>query len=270
MDQKFLDGKGCLITGGASGFGRAVAQSFAELGADLVLVDINGELLEETSHNIEKKTGRKVIPIVCDVSDSKQVKKMSEQTFIELDNVYILFNNAGTAASFGTSILKIGEKAWDATMDVNLKGQWLIDKIICRKMNRQKFEPLRGKVIHTTSVAGLVVDPIIPVYSISKMGIIALTQLIAKELAPFITSNAIAPGFHVTGIYANSEDTMLQTMKDGNVKTPLNRIGTIQDVVNLMIFLASPSSNFITGHVFPIDGGIAEVGVPPNTLKSEL
>ncbi|MBY8985762.1 MAG: SDR family oxidoreductase [Candidatus Lokiarchaeota archaeon] len=268
MDGKFLEGKGVLITGGASGFGRGVAHAFADNGADLVLVDINEESLYETSKKIELETRQKVIPIVCDVSDSKQVKKMTEQAFSELDNVYVLFNNAGTAPSYGVEILKLGEKAWDTTMNINLKGQWLVDKLVCRRMNRQEFSPIRGKVIHTTSIAGMVVDPTIPVYSISKVGIIALTQLLAKTLAPTITSNAIAPGFHVTGIYRNNEGIMVQTMKDGNVKTPLNRIGTIQDVIDLMMFLASPRSDFITGHVFPIDGGIVEVGVPPNTLKS--
>lgn len=268
--ERFLEGKGCLITGGASGFGRAVAHAFAERGAKLVLIDINEELLYETCKNIENKTNQSIIPIVCDVSDAKQVKQMTEQTFTELDNVYILFNNAGTGTSYGVDILKIGEKAWDLTMNINLKGQWLVDKFICRKMNRQKFEPLKGKVIHTTSIAGKVVDPLLPVYSLSKIGVIGLTQLLAKSLAPYITSNAIAPGYHVTGVYGNREDIMIQTMKDGNVKTPLNRIGTIQDVVDLMIFLASPRSNFITGHVFPIDGGIAEVGVAPNTLKSDI
>ena len=94
MNEKFLDGKGVLITGGASGFGRGVAYEFAKLGADIVLVDINEELLEETSKKIGLKTKQRVIPIVCDVSDSKQVKSMTEQTFSELDNVYLLFNNA--------------------------------------------------------------------------------------------------------------------------------------------------------------------------------
>ena len=270
MIDKFLEGKNALITGGASGFGRGVAYAFSDLGAELVLIDINEELLYETSKNIEKEANKKVIPIVCDVSDARQVKQMTEQAFTELDNIYILFNNAGTGTSYGVDILKVGEKAWDLTMNTNLKGQWLIDKFICRKMNRQKFEPLRGKVIHTTSIAGSVVDPLLPVYSLSKIGVIGLTQLVAKSLAPYITSNAIAPGFHATGVYGNSEEIMIQTMKDGNVKTPLNRTGTIEDVVNLMIFLASPSSDFITGHVFPIDGGIAEVGVAPNTLKSDI
>jgi 3-oxoacyl-[acyl-carrier protein] reductase len=267
MKKNFLEGKGVLITGGASGFGRGVAIKFAKRGADLVLVDINEELLEETSKRIEQETNQKVIPIICDVSDSKQVKTMTEQAFNELDNVYVLFNNAGTASQAGSNIMKISEKAWDININVNLKGQWLIDKTVGRKMNRQKFEPLKGKIIHTSSIAGMVVDDTLSAYSISKAGIIALTQLIAKSLAPYITSNAIAPGYHVTGIYANNEDTVLQSMKMSDVKTPLNRVGTVKDVVNLMMFLASPKSDFITGHIFPIDGGIAEVGVPAHPFR---
>jgi NAD(P)-dependent dehydrogenase (short-subunit alcohol dehydrogenase family) len=270
MIEKFLEGKGALITGGASGFGKGVASAFAERGADLVLVDINEELLMETSKKITQETGQKVIPIICDVSDSKQVKEMADRAFAELDNVYILFNNAGTASVYGMDIIKLPEKDWDYAMNINLKGQWLVDKFVCKKMRRQKLEPLRGKVIHTTSLAAIVVDEQSPVYSISKVGIIALTQILARTLAPHITSNAIAPGFHVTGIYGNREDIMVQVMKIGNVKTPLNRLGTVEDVINLMIFLASSGSDFITGHVFPIDGGIAEVGVPPYTLKSDI
>jgi 3-oxoacyl-[acyl-carrier protein] reductase len=268
MKKNFLDGKGVLITGGASGFGRGVANKFAKRGADLVLVDINEELLEETGKKIEQETKQKVIPIVCDVSDSKQVKTMTEQAFNELNNIYVLFNNAGGASQAGSNIMKISERAWDLNMNINLKGQWLVDKAVCRKMNRQKMGPLRGKVIHTTSLAGMVVDDTLSAYSISKVGIIALTQLLAKTLAPYITSNAIAPGYHITGMYANSEDTVLQSMKMSDVKTPLNRIGTVKDVVNLMMFLASPKSDFITGHVFPIDGGIAEVGVPAHPFRN--
>ncbi len=267
MVNKFLEGKGALITGGASGFGKATAFIFAENGADLILVDRNEELLEEASKQVEKKYTNKVIPIICDVSDSKCVKKMTDQAFNELDNIYVLFNNAGLATTYGVDIISVGEKAWDTTMNINLKGQWLVDKFVSRKMNRQKFEPLRGKIIHNASHYGIVLSPFVPLYSISKAGVIALNKLIAKTLAPHITSNVLAPGFHVTGIYGNREDIMLQVMKDGDVKTPLNRIGTIEDVVNLVLFLASEKSNFITGHCFTVDGGITEAGVPSHRLE---
>ncbi len=270
MVEKFLEGRGALITGGASGFGRGVAYAFAERGADLVLVDINEGLLEETCKKIEQKTKQKVVPIVCDVSKSDQVDSMAKQAFQELENIYVLFNNAGLGTSFGRNILRIKEDDWDKTMNVNLKGQWLVARALCRKMKSQKLEPLAGKVICTASIAGVDVDPFIPAYSITKVGIIGLMQLLAKSLAPKVTANAISPGYHPTGVYLDSVDDMIITMKHGNVKTPLNRVGTVEDVVNLVLFLASPSSNFITGHNFVVDGGIAEVGVPPFLTKDNI
>jgi NAD(P)-dependent dehydrogenase (short-subunit alcohol dehydrogenase family) len=268
MVEKFLEGKGALITGGASGFGKGVALALAERGADLVLVDINEELLEETSKLVEQKTGKKAVPIICDVSKSDQVQEMAKDAFKELENIYVLFNNAGIATHFGINIIRRKEEHYDKIMDVNLKGQWLVSKALCRKMKTQKFDPLAGKIIHTASIAGIVVDTAIPVYSISKVGIIALMQLLAKALAPKITVNSISPGMHLTPMYIN-EQILRAHIDDGNVKTPLNRYGTVEDVVNLVVFLASPASNFITGHNFPIDGGIAEVGAPPNYMKTE-
>ncbi|MFX0156166.1 MAG: SDR family NAD(P)-dependent oxidoreductase [Candidatus Hodarchaeota archaeon] len=270
MVDRFLEGKGALITGGASGFGRGVALEYAKKGADLVLIDINEELLEETSKKIEVETKQKVVPIVCDVSQANQVKKMTKQAFDNLDNIYVLFNNAGICPGYGKNILSVGEKTWNETIDVNLKGQWLVSKFICRNMRRQSFEPLAGKVIHTSSDFGMAVETTVPVYSISKAAVIALMQVFAKELAPKIAVNSISPGYHVTRFYGNSEKVMVDTMKIGNVKTPLNRVGTVKDIVDVAIFLASPKSNFITGHNFVVDGGIADVGVPANYLKTDI
>jgi NAD(P)-dependent dehydrogenase (short-subunit alcohol dehydrogenase family) len=268
--KKFLEGKGALITGGASGFGRGVAYAFAEKGANLVLVDINEALLEETAKLVSQKTGQKVIPIVCDVSNSDQVDAMAKQAFEELENVYVLFNNAGTGYPYGLDLLRTKEKDWDRILNINLKGEWLVSKFVSKRMKKQTFEPLKGKIIHTASLAGIKVDNKTPVYSISKVGIIAMVQMLAQSLAPKITVNAISPGYHVTGIYDNREDAMKVIMDDGHVKTPLNRLGTIEDVVNVLLFLASSLSNFITGHNFPVDGGIGEVGVPPYYIKSDI
>lgn len=268
-EDRFLEGRGVLITGGASGFGKGVAKAYAELGADLALVDINQELLNETSDELKKKFSSKIIPIKCDVSESEQVQVMAKQIFKELDNIFILFNNAGIGNIYGPDLLRIKEDIFDSILNTNLRGQWLVAKYICRKMKRQKFEPLAGKVICTASAAGMVMNPKLCAYSISKAGVLATMQLLAKSLAPRITVNAISPGYHVTGIYKTYE-AMKATMDDGNVETPLNRVGTIDDVVKVMIFLASEKSNFITGHNFPIDGGIAEVGVPAHYLNSDI
>ncbi len=270
MVEKFLEGKGALITGAASGFGRGIAIEYAKRGAILCLVDINEQMLEETSKKIEKEYKQKVIPIVCDVSKSDQVQAMVKQAFGELENVYVLNNNAGVGDIYGPDLLRIKEDIFDRILNVNLKGQWLVAKFVCKKMRQQKIEPLSGKVIHTASIAGIVVDEKISAYSISKVGVIAMMQMLARSLAPKITVNAISPGYHVTGAYNNSEDAMRMTMDDGHVKTPLNRMGTIEDVVNVSLFLASPASNFITGHNLPCDGGIAEVGVPAWYLKSDV
>ena len=270
MVEKILEGKGALITGGASGFGRGVAYAFAERGADLVLVDINEDLLEETSKKIREKTKRKVVPIVCDVSKSDQVEAMAKQAFQELDNVFVLFNNAGVGYPYGADLFRTKEKDWDRILNINLKGQWLVSKFVSKRMKKQTFEPLAGKIIHTASIAGMKVDNKTPVYTISKVGIIAMVQMLAQSLAPKITVNSISPGYHITGIYDNREDAVKMIMDDGHVKTPLNRLGTVEDVVNVLLFLASNLSDFITGHNFPIDGGITEVGVPAYYFKSDI
>ncbi|MFW9970174.1 MAG: SDR family NAD(P)-dependent oxidoreductase [Candidatus Odinarchaeota archaeon] len=269
MVDKFLEGKVALITGGASGFGRGFAFAYAQRGADLILVDINEELLGETSKKVEKETGQSVIPIVCDVSKSDQVQNMAKQAFKEFNNIYILNNNAGGGFGF-FDILRVKEDIFDKTIALNLKGQFLVAKEICRRMKKQNFEPLAGKVIHTASIAGVRVDGGTPIYSISKAGIIAMMQLLAQSLAPKITVNAISPGYHLTGAYRNNLDAMKMTMDEGHVKTPLNRYGRVEDVVNVAVFLASPASNFITGHNFIVDGGIAEIGVPAYYFKSEV
>ncbi len=259
MVEKFLEGKGALITGGASGFGRGAGYAFAERGADVVLVDINEELLFETSEKIKQKTGQKVIPIVCDISKSDQVEAMAKQAYKELDNVYVLFNNAGMGIAYGKNICRIREDQWDRIMEVNLKGQWLVAKSLWRKMKAQKFEPLSGKMICNASVAGLLLPPELPAYSITKIGVIALAKLLAKTLAPQITVNAVLPGFHVTGIYMNSEEAVQAVLDDQNIKIHLGRIGTADDVVDLVVYLASPASNYITGQCIPVGGGVCIV-----------
>ncbi|TFG15888.1 MAG: SDR family oxidoreductase [Promethearchaeota archaeon] len=259
MIEKFLEGKGALITGGASGFGRGAAYAFAERGADVVIIDINEELLEETAKKVADKTGKKVIPIVCDVAKSDQVEAMAKQAFRELDNIYILFNNAGIGIAYGKNICRVREEQWDKIMSVNLKGQWLVAKSLWRKMKAQKFddEMLSGRIICNASLAGIKLNPKLPTYSITKVGVIALAKLLAKTLAPYITVNSIAPGFHVTGIYLNKVEVVETILREEGIQIPLNRIGTVEDIVDLVVFLASPASTYITGQCIPVGGGLA-------------
>ena len=120
---------------------------------------------------------------------------MGKQAFNELDNIYIFFNNAGIGLIYGKSLLRIPDDIWDKEININLKGQWLVTKSLWRKMNSQKFEPLADKMINTSSIAGMVPDTSLPIYSIAKAGIIAMVQILAKTLAPKITVNSISPDF---------------------------------------------------------------------------
>lgn len=260
MSEKFLEGKGAVISGAASGFGRADAIRFAELGANLVLTDVNEEGLEETA-KLAKDKGANVLTVKADVSDFEQLKKLAKDAYATFDNIYVLVNNAGIGLDFKT-ILFVSEEIWDKTFNINLKGQWLMMKAFHRKMKAQKLEPLSGKIINMASIAGIKVDPYIPIYSLSKLGVIGLTELLAAQLAPKITVNCVSPGYHVTGIYANDKKTMVGTMEAGGVKTLLNRIGTVDDVVKIIEFLASPASDFITRQNVVVDGGIVSGGVP--------
>lgn len=257
MEGKFLEGKGAVITGGASGFGRGAAYTLTEKGADVVLVDINEELLEETAKKVKQTTNKKVIPIVCDVAMSDQVKAMAKQAFEELDNVYILFNNAGMADYSLRDITRVKEADWDRVLNVNLKGMWLVANSLIKKMRKQQFKPLAGKIICTSSQGSKMLSPILPTYCISKVGVNAMAKLFAKALAPKITVNTILPGVHTTGIYLNSEDLIKTMLKAGNTRIPLGRIGTVEDVTNVLMFLASPASNYITGQEFLVTGGLA-------------
>ena len=182
----------------------------------------------------------------------------------------MLFNNAGISLGYRKDFLKVDEELYDLMMNVNLKGQWLVAKEVCRRMRKQKFEPFAGKVVLTSSMFGLFPNEKTFVYSLTKAGAIAMTKMLAKTLAPRITVNSISPGYHLTGIYHDSMDTLMSVHDDGNAKTPLNRIGDVEDIVKVILFIASDASNFITGHNFIVDGGITEVGVHANSLKVDL
>ncbi|MFX1566916.1 MAG: SDR family NAD(P)-dependent oxidoreductase [Promethearchaeota archaeon] len=270
MIEKFLEGKGVLITGGATGFGKGVAFEYAKRGADLVLVDIKEEQLEDTAKELRTRYKQKIIPIICDVSKSDQVQEMVKQTLEELDNVYILFNNAGISPHYSLNVFRTNEDEYDLIMNTNLKGQWLVARVLAKKMSRQKFSPLAGKIICNASIAGVKPNSALPIYSISKSGVISLMKILAHDLAPKVTVNSISPGYHVTPIYNSDPDLIKQMLREGYVKTPLNRLGTVEDVVNLMLFLASPESDFITGHNFMIDGGLGDAGITATFLKSEI
>lgn len=259
-EDMYLKDKVALVTGaGSGGFGRKMAKAFASKGADLVLNDIDGEGLKKSKEIIQDKYNVEIKTINADISDSSQMEEMVDEVFETFDNVYILVNNAGISGNLKNS-LKTKEKTFDQVMSVNVKGAWNITKAFYRNMKRQKqFSPVRGKIINIASCAGTQngINPFIGVYSASKAALIAFTKLWALELGPSdITVNAISPGVFLTPIYNNDPKLIRQFLDSRGVKLPIDRIGKPEEVADVALFLASPSSNYITGQNIVLDGGM--------------
>ena len=257
MIEKFLEGKVALVTGAGSGFGREMAITFAKKGADLVLNDIHLESIKETRDIILNSYEVEIMLAEADISDEEQVSIMSKNVFEKFDNVFLLVNNAGIRG--GSSSLKTKMKDYDMVMNVNVKGAWNVTKAFYKKMKRQKFSPLAGKIINITSCAGTEcgLNPFIGMYSVSKAALIAFTKLWALELGPVnISVNAICPGIFVTPIYNNDPKFIREWIKLRNLKIPIDQIGEAKQVADVALFLASPASDYITGQNIIIDGGM--------------
>jgi len=257
MNEKFLEGKVALITGAGSGFGREMAVSFASKGANLVLNDVNLDGIIETREMVLKSYNVDVLLAEADISDEEEVDNMRKDVFQKFDNLFLLVNNAGIRG--GSSSLKTKTKDYIRVMDVNVKGAWNVTKAFYRKMIKQKFKPVTGKIINITSCAGTEcgLNPFIGMYSVSKAALIAFTKLWALELGPAnITVNAICPGIFLTPIYNNDPGFIREWIKLRNIKLPIDKIGETSQVADVALFLASPASDYITGQNIILDGGM--------------
>jgi len=257
MSKKFLKGKVALITGAGSGFGREMAVAFASQGASLVLNDINLDGINETRDIVLNSYNVDILLAEADISNEEQVDRMRKYVFQKFENVFLLVNNAGIRG--GSSTLKTKTKDYERVMDVNVKGAWNVTKSFYRKMTKQKFSPVAGKIINITSCAGTEcgLNPFIGMYSVSKAALIAFTKLWALELGPNnITVNAICPGIFLTPIYNNDPDFIREWIKLRNIKLPIDKIGEASQVADVALFLASPASDYITGQNIILDGGM--------------
>ncbi|NVM31937.1 MAG: SDR family oxidoreductase [Candidatus Helarchaeota archaeon] len=252
-----LDGRVCLITGAGQGIGRAISLRFAKEGASLVICDINTVKLEETQQLIaDASPNTKVVISTTDISKENQIKALVDLTFKNFEVLNVLINNAAVRGP-QANLVKVKNEEWDQVMNVNLKGTWMMCKYFGWKMRKQKeLKPLRGKIINIGSTASKVGHPLIGVYSISKFGVLGLTQSLAKDLAPHITVNAICPGMTRTPIYKDNEELMQTAMDVYKTYIWLKRWGEPEDVAGLAYFLASSDSNFITGQAINVNGGI--------------
>jgi 3-oxoacyl-[acyl-carrier protein] reductase len=247
--------KNVLITGSGSGLGRAMAIRLAEEGYNIILNGRTESKLIET-RDMLKKFNIKTLIKVGDVSDSKFVELMISEIVKELKLLHGVINNAGISG-MATSILDMTEDNMQKIMDINFKGAWLVSKYAAKCMKNQKdLKPLRGKIINVSSIAGLEPMPGIGIYSCSKAAMNSLTKVLAKELAPTITANAICPGYHVTPIYNNDPNLIQNFWNAINMKPLLKRVGTAEDVTGLISYLVSDDSNYLTGQIISICGGV--------------
>ncbi len=236
-----------LVTGAAQGIGKAVALLLAEEGADIVLSDVNLEKAEETAKEIEA-LGRRAMAIRANVAVFDEVERMVQEIIERFTQIHILVNNAGIARD--KLLLRMSEEDWDLVLDINLKGTFNCTKAVIRYMSKQRS----GKIVNIASVVGQMGNAGQSNYSASKAGVIGLTKTIAREFASRgINVNAIAPGYIVTPMTEALPEKAKEELKR---MIPMERLGQPADVAQAVLFLVSEASNYITGQVINVNGGI--------------
>jgi NAD(P)-dependent dehydrogenase (short-subunit alcohol dehydrogenase family) len=243
-----LKGKVALITGGSRGIGRAIALAFAENGADIAVSARNLPDLEVVAAEIEA-SGQKCLPIVAHVGKVDESKALLEKVKKQYGRIDILVNNAGTNPYNGP-LIDTEEWAWDITVNVNLKGPFLLSLMVAKMMREQGG----GNIINMSSVAGIKPSRLY-IYSITKAAIIKMTEAMARDFGQYnIRVNAIAPGVIMTRF----SEFLWKTPEAGeNVKkhNSLSMIGKPEDVAGAALYLASDASRYVTGATIVVDGG---------------
>lgn len=243
-----LNGKTAIVTGGSRGIGKAVAIKLAELGANVV---INYTSSPEKAHDVVRtieSLGRQAMAIKADVSNNSEVEDFIKTVESKFSTVDILVNNAGITRD--ALLMKMKEEDWDSVITINLKGTYQCTKAVIRKMMKQKS----GRIVNIASVIGITGNSGQANYAASKAGIIGFTKSVAKELGSRnINVNAVAPGF----IQTDMTEVLSAEIKEAlSSSIPLKRLGTPEDVANVVAFLCLEESKYITGQVINVDGGM--------------
>jgi len=244
-----LDGRTALITGGGRGIGRATALRLAREGANIAINFKGNAAAAEEAKKLVEDAGGKAALVQGDVSADGQADQIVKAALAfgggRLD---ILVNNAGITRD--NLLLRMSAEEWDAVLDLNLRGAFLVTKAAMRPMMKQRG----GRIVNVSSIAGVVGNMGQANYAAAKAGLIGFTKTIAREMASRnITCNAVAPGFIPTDLTRDLLARMEQTILP---QIPLGRFGTVEDVANAIAFLASDEASYITGQVLVVDGGM--------------
>lgn len=243
-----LTGKIALVTGAARGIGKEIALTLAANGAT-VIVNYNGskERAEAVVSEI-KANGKEAEAIQCNVADFEASENMVKDVLAKYNKVDILVNNAGITKD--NLIMRMTEADYDAVLDTNLKGAFNMIRHLSRSFLKQRS----GKIINISSVSGVMGNAGQSNYAASKAGLIGLTKSVARELASRnVCVNAVAPGFIATEMTEVLSEDYMNKMKE---MIPLGKLGSTKDIANMVLFLAGNQSDYITGQVMHVDGGM--------------
>jgi dehydrogenase/reductase SDR family member 4 len=244
-----LSDKVAIVTGGSRGIGRAIALGLANYGADVVVASRKQEDLDIVADEI-RATGRKAAAIATHMRNREDIDQLVQRTLDEFGKIDILVNNAGTNPYFGP-MMGVEERTWDQIMTVNLKGYFLLAQAVAKGMIERKS----GNIINVSSAGGRRASPGLGAYSVSKAGVIMLTQVLAQELGQYgIRVNAIAPGIIQTR-FAEALWSNDAILKRSIEQTPLGRIGQSEEMAGVCVWLASDASSYVSGQTIVLDGG---------------
>lgn len=245
-----LKGKIAVITGGATGIGRGIAEGLADAGATIVLCARRMEVLEKACKEIKERAGVETYAHRLDVTSTPEIELLIDDVIMKFGKIDILINNAGVGGN-EKPILKMTEQDWDATIAIDLRGVFVLSKHVAKKMVERGEG---GKIINVASIAALRATRSMSAYCASKSGVNQLTKVMAAEWTRYnIQVNAILPGLFETPI--NTHFFATKAGQEVLKSMPMRRVGQIDEVRGLAVYLASPASNYMTGTSIIIDGG---------------
>jgi 3-oxoacyl-[acyl-carrier protein] reductase len=237
-----------IVTGGATGIGRAISLKLASCGATVVINYNSSATKADELVALIKEQGGQALAIKANVASFTDTQRLVNETVETFGQVDLLINNAGITRD--TLMLRMKEEDFDAVIDTNLKGTWNMSKHASKVMMKSR----RGKIINISSVVGLIGNIGQTNYVASKAGVIGITKAMAKELAARnVYVNAVAPGFIKTDMTKDLSDDLINAYL---TNIPLNRLGEAEDIANVVAFLASDLSNYMTGQVLNVCGGL--------------
>lgn len=245
-----VDGKNAVVVGGTSGIGEAIALGFATEGANVIATSRSKEKVATTAEKIRDR-GATTAEVTCDVTDSTSLENLRDVAVDTFKSVDVLVASQGVISR--EQIVDISESEWNRVLNVALNGGYRVSQIFAPTL----ADGEAGNIVHISSLAARLAIADAPAYSAAKGGVDSLTRVSAKELAPDVRVNAIAPGFVITP--QNEDEYAEGTGKRDRIdeRTPLNRVANREEIVGAAIYLASDAASYTTSEVLTVDGGFA-------------